>query len=97
MFTPPRTLPGMSNSEAWNSPSLAVALTCGIGSSSLNAEVNAFERLQIVRDDEHPVFAFPGLSPSLSVTRFAPLLVRMPTFEKGIRGNGVYPLPPPVS
>ena len=32
-----------------NSPSLAVALNCGMGSSSLNAEVNAFERLQTVR------------------------------------------------
>jgi len=30
-------------------PSLAVALNCGMGSSSLNAEVNALERLQIVR------------------------------------------------
>ena len=29
--------------------SFAVALNCGIGSSSLNAEVNAFDRLQIVR------------------------------------------------
>ena len=28
---------------------MAVALNCGMGSSSLNAEVNAFERLQIVR------------------------------------------------
>jgi hypothetical protein len=33
-----------------NSPNLAVALNCGMGSSSLNAEVNALERLQIVRD-----------------------------------------------
>jgi hypothetical protein len=32
-----------------NSPSFAVALKCGMGSSSLNAEVNAFDRLQIVR------------------------------------------------
>ena len=32
-----------------NSPSFAVALNCGMGSSSLNAEVNALERLQIVR------------------------------------------------
>jgi hypothetical protein len=32
-----------------NSPSLAVALNCGMGSSSLNADVKAFERLQIVR------------------------------------------------
>jgi len=30
-------------------PGFAVALNCGTGSSSLNAEVNAFERLQIVR------------------------------------------------
>jgi hypothetical protein len=28
---------------------LAVALNCGTGSSSLNADVNALERLQIVR------------------------------------------------
>jgi hypothetical protein len=32
-----------------NSPSLAVALNCGMGSSSLRAEVKALERLQIVR------------------------------------------------
>lgn len=32
-----------------NSPSLAVALNCGMGSSSLNAEVNACEKLQMVR------------------------------------------------
>jgi hypothetical protein len=32
-----------------NSPSFAAALNCGIGSSSLNADVNAFERLQMVR------------------------------------------------
>jgi hypothetical protein len=31
-----------------NSPSLAVALNCGIGSNSLNAEVKALGRLQIV-------------------------------------------------
>src|SRR5260370_13710604 len=37
------------NRASRNSPSLAVALNCGMGSSSLNAEVNAFERLQIVR------------------------------------------------
>lgn len=29
---------------------LRLALNCGIGSSSLNADVNAFDRLQIVRD-----------------------------------------------
>jgi hypothetical protein len=29
-----------------NSPSFAVALNCGMGSNSLNAEVNAFDRLQ---------------------------------------------------
>jgi hypothetical protein len=33
-----------------NSPSLAVVLNCGIGSSSLNADANALDRLQIVRD-----------------------------------------------
>src|SRR5258707_8816540 len=37
------------NRASRNSPSFAVALNCGIGSSPLNAEVNAFERLQIVR------------------------------------------------
>src|SRR5713101_8248775 len=39
-----------------NSPSLAVALNCGMGSSSLNAEVNAFERLQIVRGRKSSYF-----------------------------------------
>jgi hypothetical protein len=33
--------------EARNSPSFAVALNCRMGSSSLNADVNALERLQI--------------------------------------------------
>jgi hypothetical protein len=33
-----------------NSPSFAAALNWGIGSSSLKADVNAFDRLQIVRD-----------------------------------------------
>ena len=37
------------NRASKNSPSLAVALNWGMGSSSLNADVNAFERLQIVR------------------------------------------------
>ena len=37
------------NRASRNSPSFAVALNRGMGSSSLNAEVNAFERLQIVR------------------------------------------------
>jgi hypothetical protein len=37
------------NRASRNSPSLAVALNCGMGSSSLNADVNGFERLQIVR------------------------------------------------
>jgi hypothetical protein len=32
-----------------NAPSLAVALNCGMGSSSLNAEVKAFDKLHIVR------------------------------------------------
>jgi hypothetical protein len=39
-----------------NSPSLAVALNCGIGSSSLNADVKAFERLQIVRAQNSSYF-----------------------------------------
>jgi hypothetical protein len=38
------------NRASRNSPSLAVALNCGMGSSSLNAEMNAFERPQIVCD-----------------------------------------------
>ena len=33
-----------------NDASFAVALNCGIGSSSLKADVKAFDRLQIVRD-----------------------------------------------
>jgi len=37
------------NRASRNSPSLAVALNCGMGSSSLNADVNGLERLQIVR------------------------------------------------
>jgi hypothetical protein len=37
------------NRASRNSPSFAVVLNCGIGSSCLNAEVNALERLQIVR------------------------------------------------
>src|ERR1700731_2308855 len=32
-----------------NAPSFAVALNCGIGSSSLNADVNALDRLHMVR------------------------------------------------
>lgn len=45
-------LEGQNDSENFasrNSPNFAVALNCGIGSSSLNAEVNAFDRLHIVR------------------------------------------------
>ncbi len=38
------------NRVSRNSPNFVVALNCGIGSSCLNAEVNAFERLQKVRD-----------------------------------------------
>src|SRR5580658_4556950 len=34
-----------------NGPSFAVARNCGIGSSSFNADVNAFERLHIVRGE----------------------------------------------
>ncbi len=33
-----------------NSPSFAVALNCGTGSSSLKALVNAFDKLHIVRE-----------------------------------------------
>jgi len=39
-----------------NSPSLAVALNWGIGSSSLKADVKAFDRLQIVRDRNSSYF-----------------------------------------
>jgi hypothetical protein len=48
---PARPLPqnDWENRVSRNSPSLAVALNCGIGSNSLNAEVKALERLQIVR------------------------------------------------
>jgi hypothetical protein len=38
------------NLASQNSPSFAVALNWGIGSSSLKADVNAFDRLQIVLD-----------------------------------------------
>lgn len=41
--------PYAGRTEFRNPASLAVALYCGIGSSSLNALVNAFERLHIVR------------------------------------------------
>jgi hypothetical protein len=37
------------NLASRNSPGLAVTLNCGMGSNSFNAEVNAFDRLQIVR------------------------------------------------
>jgi hypothetical protein len=47
---PPWRQNDWENLDSKNSPSLAVALNCGIGSSSLNAEVKALERLQIVRD-----------------------------------------------
>jgi hypothetical protein len=46
---PPFGLELLGESGLQESPSLAVALNCGIGSSSLNAEVNALERLHIVR------------------------------------------------
>ncbi len=50
----PRAAPASQNDcenrISRNSPSLAVALNWGMGSSSLNAEVNAFERLQMVLD-----------------------------------------------
>jgi hypothetical protein len=39
-----RELNDPENRASRNSPSLAVALNCGMGSSSLKAEVNAFER-----------------------------------------------------
>src|SRR5580692_7749702 len=44
-----RWLERLENRASRNSPSFAVALNCGMGSSSLNADVNALERLQIVR------------------------------------------------
>lgn len=46
---PPLTQNDCENRLSGNSPSFAVALNCGMGSSSLNADVNALERLQIVR------------------------------------------------
>ena len=46
---PPLPQNDWENRVSRNSPSLAVALNCGIGSNSLNAEVKALERLQIVR------------------------------------------------
>ena len=42
------------NRASRNSPNFSVALNCGIGSSSLNAEVNAFDKLQIVRGLNSP-------------------------------------------
>ena len=44
------------NRASRNSRSLAVAFNCGIGSSSLSADVNAFERLQIVRGRKSSYF-----------------------------------------
>jgi hypothetical protein len=44
------------NLASRNSPSFAVALNCGMGSSSLNADVNAFDRLQIVRERNSSYF-----------------------------------------
>ena len=41
---------GCENRASRNSPNFAVALTRGMGSSSLKADVKAFDRLQIVRD-----------------------------------------------
>src|SRR6266849_4507708 len=66
-----------------NSPSMAVALNCGMGSSSLNAEVNAFERLQIVRgrNSSHvphetttPSSTHPRVSTRTSLVRLLSLL-----------------------
>src|SRR5215831_16816609 len=45
------------NRDSRNSPNFPVALNCGMGSSSLNAEVNAFDKLQIVRDRNSSYFA----------------------------------------
>jgi hypothetical protein len=44
---PPLPQNDWENRVSRNSPSFAVALNWGIGSSSLNADVNALERLQI--------------------------------------------------
>jgi hypothetical protein len=46
------------NRVSKNSPNFAVALNCGMGSSSLNADVNALDRLQIVRGPEFLVLRF---------------------------------------
>jgi Zinc-binding dehydrogenase len=47
---PPQDQNDCEKRRSRNSPSLAVALNWGIGSSSWKAEVKALERLQIVRD-----------------------------------------------
>ena len=44
----PWTRTTVENRSSRNSPSFAVALNCGIGSSSSKVDVKAFERLQIV-------------------------------------------------
>jgi hypothetical protein len=49
LSVPPQYQSDCENRASRNSPSLAVALNCGMGSSCLNADVNALERLQIVR------------------------------------------------
>src|SRR5579864_8493920 len=53
---PPCMLERFENLASKNSPSFAVALNCGMGSTSLNADVNALERLQIVRDRNSSYF-----------------------------------------
>jgi len=53
---PPSGQNDCENRVSRNSPSFAVALNWGIGSNSLNADVNAFERLQIVLDRNSSYF-----------------------------------------
>ena len=53
---PPWPQNDWENRVSMNSPSLAVALNGGIASSCLNADVKAFERLQIVRDRDSSYF-----------------------------------------
>jgi len=52
----PRQLGPLRETGLQKLASLAVTLNCGMGSSALNAEVNAFETLQIVRGRKSSYF-----------------------------------------
>jgi len=62
-----------------NSSSLAVALNCGTGSSFLNALVNAFDKLHIVRGENSVYCGWsgartrPGAASAQSSAEFGPL------------------------